>query len=570
MVNVEGECRIEESPYQILTRQLRVLESFEYLLGEISFKISGLDEKCSSLSNSVNNSQSDLRRVDRRLRAFYCITSKNYANELFRKKSRETLMSSLRSWQQVTVSRVKPRMCGFCDQEAKTNEGEKFSKMINRNPPDLEEDEIPQKLSASMDDLQDTGCSFADPAAISRVASHHQRRLSMQLSPEVANKKARLQRIHSRLIMLNPKTVTFEYVWTHLWSPRLRQVLWTDFLQGVFGIQESQPSQGIDGSRIIHPSSLFHTCFETLCVALLVSTIFVAPLELSFWSTDDFCQVDATLYFNMLVDAYFIVDLLYRFLVGVVLPSGVYVDSVAGVARIYLSSAGGFWFNLFTSVPFGWIDWAIILSFCDSDGPGSAAFAQNMVIARAVKPVRALKLIRLLRASSIWGHVLVRLDLPPVCLRAVKTVSLLVISLHLSSCCFWRLKLETDRDGLVEQLLGTRGLTLDDVAGSYVLCLYFMVTIFATGCVCLRARTRLYRSATASSNRVSVADREKADRLLAAKRRSSPGPSFASAHLQAPSARRKGAVAAACASPARVGVQMCAQMSAHIRRRIRL
>ncbi len=56
-----------------------------------------------------------------------------------------------------------------------------------------------------------------------------------------------------------------------------------------------------------------------------------------------------------------------------------------------------------TSVPFGWVDWTIINSLRDSDGPGAAAFAHNMVIARAVKPVRALKLVRLLRASSMWG-----------------------------------------------------------------------------------------------------------------------------------------------------------------------
>ena len=303
----------------------------------------------------------------------------------------------------------------------------------------------------------------------------------MQLSPEIANKKARLQRIHSRLILLNPKSITFEYVWTHLWSPRLRHVLWTDFLAGVFGVQESQPRHGIDGSRIIHPSSLFHTCFETLCIAFLVSTIFVVPLELSFWSTNEFCQVDATLLFNMLVDAFFLVDLFYRFLVGVVRPGGVYVDTIPGVARIYLTTPGGFLFNLVTSVPFGWIDWAIITSLCDSDGPGSAAFAHNMVIARAVKPVRALKLVRLLRATSLWGHVLIRLDLPPVCLRAFTTTCLLVMALHLSACGFWRLKLDTDRDGLVDGLLGSRGLALDDVASNYVLCLYFIVTIFSTG-----------------------------------------------------------------------------------------
>jgi hypothetical protein len=495
MINIQGECNFEESPNQILTRQLRIMESFECLLGEISSKISVLDDKCFSLCNSVYNGQSDLLLLDRRIANISYMLSGNYANKLFRKKSRIVLMRMLRSWRQIshTVTRSRLFIPDGYEKESKTTNCDKSSKMINATPPNLEEEEIPQKVAVSL--VHQDEMRRDDQAGISRVASHHQRRSSIQLSPELANKKARLQRIHSRLIMLNPKTITFEYVWTHLSRPRLRHILWTDFLQGVFGIQKSQPSQGIDGSGLIHPSSLFHTCFETLCVALLVCTIFVVPLELSFWSTDEFCQIDGTLFFNMLVDTFFLVDLFYRFLVGIVRPGGDYVDTVPGVARIYLSAPDGFLFNLVTSVPFGWVDWAIINSLCDSDGPGSAAFAHrdNMVIARAVKPVRALKLVRLLRASSMWGHVLVRLDLPPVCLRALTTVCLLVIALHLSACGFWRLKLDTDRDNLVDGLLGTRGLAFDDVGSNYVLCLYFMVTIFATGVhACARPGPRLF------------------------------------------------------------------------------
>ena len=102
-------------------------------------------------------------------------------------------------------------------------------------------------------------------------------------------------------------------------------------------------------------------------------------------------------------------------------------------------------------------------------------------MARAIKPVRALKLVRLLRVSSMWSALLVRLDLPPVCFRAVKTACLLLLALHLSACGWWRLKAEMDPGGLAEDFLGSRGVALGDVGSQYVLCLYFMVTIFATG-----------------------------------------------------------------------------------------
>ena len=80
------------------------------------------------------------------------------------------------------------------------------------------------------------------------------------------------------------------------------------------------------------------------------------------------------------------------------------------VARHYMTALDGFWFNLVTSVPFGWLDWAFLHTVCTTAaGPGSASYSQNLAVARTLKPLRALKLVRVLRATSMWSSLLVRL-----------------------------------------------------------------------------------------------------------------------------------------------------------------
>jgi hypothetical protein len=305
------------------------------------------------------------------------------------------------------------------------------------------------------------------------------RRQSLLLTPEEASKRARLQRIHRRLNLLNPKQITWLYIRKHLKKGQ-RHVLWKDFLRIVFGIEASDPGQGIEGSRLIHPYSIFNTCFESICLVLLVSTIFLVPMELSFWSNNDYCTIDATLTYYMMMDVFFMTDLFYRFFVGIMQPGGIYIDSMESVSKAYLRSVDGFWFNVITSVPFGWINFACISIYCDS-GAHSPDFIQNVAVPRVLKPIRALKLVRILRATSTWGSLLVRLNLSPVLLRAIKSTCFLVAALHISACGFWRLKLDHNKYDLEYNLLGTRGLSIDDVSGCYVLCLYFMMTIFATG-----------------------------------------------------------------------------------------
>jgi hypothetical protein len=295
---------------------------------------------------------------------------------------------------------------------------------------------------------------------------------------------ARLQKIHKRLDLFNPRRKTLAYFCKPLFESVPLRVVWNDFLRIFFGIEQRNLARGIEGSSLVHPLSIFNTCFESSCLFFLISTIFLVPLELSFWSIYDYCSIDSTLRYNMFVDVFFLIDLVYRFFVGVILPGGTYIDSLSRVSKIYFRSLDGFWFNLVTSIPFGWINWICILMYCNSPD-FSPERLQNAAIPRVIKPIRALKLIRLLRVTSAWGSLLLRLNLSPVLVRAAKSVFFLVVALHVSACGFWRLKLDhrdsSESDDLEHSFLSSHGLSLHDVAANYVLCIYFMMSTFSTG-----------------------------------------------------------------------------------------
>ena len=385
--------------------------SFETILVDVSKKLDCLESNISQLSANVSSLHSEVKQnnrniclLDRKLdRLAAQFTNSQQASTEMDEKSRNNLSSLLSNecsenlWHENGCSRIT-----VCKNET----------------------HLDQNIGPGMNPQQ------------------KQRKLSIVLTPEEANKRARVQRINSRLLLFNPKKITIEYVRKHLSHPTLRRILWKDLLRVIFGIEEYQPERGIQGSKLIHPSSNFNTCHETVSILLLICTVVIVPLQLSFWNSDDICAGGGLLYFNMTVDAFFLFDLFYHFFVGVMLPGGFYVHDLGRVAQLYLRAPSGFFFNLVTSIPFGWVDWAFELAYCSGGDMSGNNYAQRMAFARAVKPIRALKLIRLLRVSGVWSNLLIKLDLPPIFFRAFKTMCLIIITLHLSTCGYWRLKVE--------------------------------------------------------------------------------------------------------------------------------
>lgn len=215
-------------------------------------------------------------------------------------------------------------------------------------------------------------------------------------------------------------------------------------LRLVFGISPPDRVNGLPGSRLIDPASPFAGAAEAVGAALLVYSLAAVPLELSFWQSPDPCERAPTLELSMLADAFFLLDIALAFLTGAVVD-GRYCDRPPAVARAYLASPAGFWFDAVTSVPFAWIDWWALRD-CPrpperagggggGDGPG---WSDRLHAARALKPLKLLKMARILRVFARLRALLRRVGGAP----AHERVALLLLSLlaftHFFACAYWK------------------------------------------------------------------------------------------------------------------------------------
>ena len=252
-----------------------------------------------------------------------------------------------------------------------------------------------------------------------------------------------------------------------------------DFFFHFLGIRERNLVRGIQGSKLIDPFSPFHSAVELFLAFLLIYCAFIVPVQLSFWNSDDPCATYPTLKFDMFVDFCFILEVFYDFFVGMMDNRGNYIDSLSGVAWMQVSNPWLFWFGMATSVPVSWIDYHIA-QLCAADGTGANyQSSQNVGILRAAKPLRLVKLVRLLRASKAYWVLVDFLDVNPVYPRVLKIVCMLSMSMHWCCCLLWRLKVETDRS-LLDSWLADRGLVESDTGGCYILCISFVCTVFTT------------------------------------------------------------------------------------------
>ncbi len=105
---------------------------------------------------------------------------------------------------------------------------------------------------------------------------------------------------------------------------------------------------------------------------LLFYTAMVVPVQIFMWDYTDQCNTFPTLFFDVLVDLFFLVSItrilqiiqhlipkILRLQMEVVVPffmgkldvSDTYCDDIRVIARKYLASLTGFWFDFLTSLP---------------------------------------------------------------------------------------------------------------------------------------------------------------------------------------------------------------------------
>ena len=249
-----------------------------------------------------------------------------------------------------------------------------------------------------------------------------------------------------------------------------------DFAKTALGIRERNTALGIEGSRLIEPTSPFNASFEIVSAMMLVYSAFMVPVQLTFWNVDDPCWVYPTLYFDMFLDIFFLVETFYSLFVGILDSKGNYEDGFARVLAVNLSTPGRFWFNLCTSAPVSWLDWHVF-QLCGRDGGGSS-FGFNAGLLRVAKPLRLIKLARLLKSSKAYVMILDALDINPILPRLFKIFCFLAVSMHICSCLFWVVKKASPE--LLPSWLADRGLEEQNKAGCYLVCIYCISTVFTT------------------------------------------------------------------------------------------
>ena len=80
--------------------------------------------------------------------------------------------------------------------------------------------------------------------------------------------------------------LTFMAICANMTSANGRNMLLSLFLRNVAGISRSEPQKGIDGSRLIHPSSPLFIFWESVTGVTLIITAYLVPMHLSIWNDD--------------------------------------------------------------------------------------------------------------------------------------------------------------------------------------------------------------------------------------------------------------------------------------------
>ena len=121
-----------------------------------------------------------------------------------------------------------------------------------------------------------------------------------------------------------------------------------------FGIGPASP--GVPSSRMIYPLSPFALTWMGFTCGFLLYTAIATPAVIAFHWLDDVCTIVPTIYFDLTLDIFFLLDILMSFHVGVIFQ-GHYYDDYKWVARNYL--CGSFVFDVCTSIPVSFLEFSV-------------------------------------------------------------------------------------------------------------------------------------------------------------------------------------------------------------------
>ena len=215
-------------------------------------------------------------------------------------------------------------------------------------------------------------------------------------------------------------------------------------LKNIFGI--GPRTDYSPASRLIYPLSPFAIGWMAVTCAFLLYTAVVTPAVIAFHWLDDACQSVPTLYFDCTLDAFFLLDILLSFNLGVIYQ-GQYYDDRRWVAWNYLK--GSFFFDVFTSIPVSFVELSVKFSCEAAAASGQGANADSAIdptqlrFIRAMKPLRWFKLARIIKLNSSGNQLAFALDyigMEPRDQRLAQLAARIIGLIHLGACAVWLIK----------------------------------------------------------------------------------------------------------------------------------
>jgi hyperpolarization activated cyclic nucleotide-gated potassium channel 2 len=233
------------------------------------------------------------------------------------------------------------------------------------------------------------------------------------------------------------------------------------WMQFIFGIGPEDNTRAMPASRLIHPLSNFGIAWVFTTAFFLVYTAIVTPPIISFSWLDHECSPNPTLYFDVILDIFFLLDIVVAFNTGVKI-TGDYIDDRKTVAKIYVMS-GALLFDLVTSFPVSFFELAV-QAVCTSGVELTDDNSGELKIIRAIKPLRWFKIVRLMKLGKFGQTldlIMDSLGITPNLGNVLKSYSTFVLMIHLLACIWWLWKVLSQTP---EETL----LFLDDISwGSY-------------------------------------------------------------------------------------------------------
>ena len=154
---------------------------------------------------------------------------------------------------------------------------------------------------------------------------------------------------------------------------------------------------------------------------------------------DDPCHSPPTIVFDTVLDIFFLFDILMNFLTGII-EAGTYHDDFSIVCTSYLK--GYFCFDCVTSFPVSFFE-LIATAQCDADAAAGSVDAEDtrqMRFVRVIKPFRLFKIariVKLAKGGTIITIMMDRIGMSPKSGKSLRTIGMLMLSLHMLSCAWW-------------------------------------------------------------------------------------------------------------------------------------